>query len=478
MEGNLDDTLTGFNALSLGDSTANGRESADKVSQEPLVRQPDGMGGAGEHQKPQLEDSGVDQSGHWSPKDGESANGLESIQDDDVLYVGSSITVKTEGAPSKRGLGTLHRDLSHHLDDSQGHSMAEPMEKFQGQEKSGWIVSCVKSPKASLKHLVSKRVVGLDSVNLGQDGNLTHINALCQRGSNSSTIVSNRSGKSAKMHKNSDYARFNGYDRAGGHADYGKMGEQVVPRHGVKGYIGEAQYGQKSYESHGISPESLNRWLMALLKAFIIITVIYIIAITTLAIKRDIDNEIQKKRRMIKDEVLECQELYKKNQCSTLQIPALEEQCKKWESCMYKNELLYEETTSLSAEFLGGIINKFVSQLELRTVAIVMFTLVALLIGYNLMLSLRLRIFGNGNYPGYTHGGQLNFQGYPNHMLHYPPLIQNPYIVPNYFSMGGYPFIHDQRPQLDCYRRDSGSKHVKRGTSAWKRRFTSAWQDE
>lgn len=242
-----------------------------------------------------------------------------------------------------------------------------------------------------------------------------------------------------------------------------------------------------------ISPELFNGWVRAFFNVAVTSVLLYIGMVFVMAISRDINKGLEKQRQRVKEEALSCQEKYAKNQCSTVQVPAMEEQCKIWETCMYKDAMLYDEASFLSAEVLGGVINTFVSQLDVRTVGIVLIAFLALFVGSNYAISLgtNRNSTAAGRPSEYTNwfagmfsrtppnGSQIYT---PSPLMHIPapPIVHNPYLVPNYCPMGNYPYVGNYQQYEQPQKTDSTTaspKPIKRIGGAWKRRFTPEWED-
>ncbi|CDR95988.1 Nucleus export protein, putative [Babesia bigemina] len=253
-----------------------------------------------------------------------------------------------------------------------------------------------------------------------------------------------------------------------------------------------------SAEYQPMTPDLFNGWVRAFFNVAVTTVLLYLGLVFILAISRDIGNGLEKRRQMVKAEAMLCQELYRKNKCRTVNVPALEQQCRDWEACMYKDAILYDDTSFLSAEVLGGVINKFVSQLDVRTVGIVIAAFLALFVGSNCALSMSgsprqsrpgwfRRLFSRNRQPqdgsDILQGNGFATNPQVMHVMH------NPYLQPNYCLMGNYPYVdnryHSPTPpstSLNYYNDkpdDEASWSTKSGpTTAWKRRFTSTWVDQ
>ncbi|GBE59851.1 protein [Babesia ovata] len=259
-----------------------------------------------------------------------------------------------------------------------------------------------------------------------------------------------------------------------------------------------AAHKTESAEYQPMTPDLFNGWVRAFFNVAVTTVLLYLGLVFILAISRDIGNGLEKRRQMVKAEAMLCQELYRKNKCRTVNVPALEQQCRDWEACMYKDAILYDDTSFLSAEVLGGVINKFVSQLDARTVGIVIAAFLALFVGSNCALSMSgaprqsrpgwfRRLFSRNTQP--QDGSDLlqgnGFAANPQ-LMH---VMHNPYLQPNYCLMGNYPYVdtryHSRTPpstSLNYYNdkpEEEASWSSKSGpTTAWKRRFTSTWVDQ
>ncbi|ORM41568.1 Nucleus export protein BRL1 [Babesia sp. Xinjiang] len=253
-----------------------------------------------------------------------------------------------------------------------------------------------------------------------------------------------------------------------------------------------------SAERRIMTPEVFNGWVRAFFNVAVTSVLLYLGLIFIIAIGRDIGNGLEKRRQMVKAEAMLCQELYRKNKCRTVSVPALEQQCREWEACMYKDAILYDDASFLSAEVLGGVINKFVSQLDARTVGIVLVTFLALFLGSNCALSMSAttrpntsgwfgRWFSRNREP--PNGADLLQNGEYSSGPQMVHTVHNPYLQPNYLVMGSYPYVSHAYPtapyhstSLNYYNEDQDESSTwtnKSGRhSAWKRRFTSPWVDQ
>lgn len=241
-----------------------------------------------------------------------------------------------------------------------------------------------------------------------------------------------------------------------------------------------------------MTPDLFNGWVRAVFNVIVTTVLLYLGMVFIFAISRDIGNGVEKRRQMVKSEAMLCQELYRKNKCRTMLIPAMEEQCRQWEACMYKDAILYDDASFLSAEVLGGVINKFVSQLDGRTVGIVIAAFLALFVGSNCALSISSTsrpqsagwfrgLFGRGGPP--PNGSDLlqNPEYMPN--LEMIQAMRNPYLQPNYCVMGNYPYVNTGGYGNPSYGghgyyhdrpNEENEAYMKAARlSAWKRRFTS-----
>ncbi|GIX63322.1 nucleus export protein BRR6, putative [Babesia caballi] len=249
-------------------------------------------------------------------------------------------------------------------------------------------------------------------------------------------------------------------------------------------------------ERQPMTPEVFNGWVRAFFNVAVTTVLLYLGLVFILAISRDIGNGLEKRRQMVKAEAMLCQELFRKNKCRTVKVPALEQQCRDWEACMYKDAILYDDASFLSAEVLGGVVNKFFSQLDARTVGIVLASFLALFVGSNCALSMS---SSRSSSPGWfrslfsrrsqPENGSDLLQGNqfaPNAQL--MQVAHNPYMQPNYCVMGSYPYVNTgyypnsyRSTSLNYYndKSDEGSSWAGKSghASAWKRRFMSPWVD-
>ncbi|KAK1937488.1 hypothetical protein X943_002232 [Babesia divergens] len=251
-------------------------------------------------------------------------------------------------------------------------------------------------------------------------------------------------------------------------------------------------------EKQPMTPDLFNGWVRAIFNVTVMTVLLYLVMVGILAFRRDIGNNVERRRQTVKSDAMLCQENYRKNKCRTMKVPALESQCREWEACMYKDAILYDDASLLSAEVLGSVLNRFVSQLDTRTVGILLAGFLALFVGSNCALSMSsaARPPSQGWFKGWfsrnsppPNGSDLlqNTQFLLNPQLMHA--MHNPYLQPNYCVMGSYPyvnpgdFVHPYSSDVPSYYHDNHSEEhvspVKGGrTSAWKRRFMSPWVDQ
>lgn len=247
-----------------------------------------------------------------------------------------------------------------------------------------------------------------------------------------------------------------------------------------------------------MTPDLFNGWIRVIFNVVVTAVLLYLGLVFILAVSRDIGNGLEKRRQMVKAEARLCQDLYNKNKCRTVDVPALEHQCREWEACMYRDAILYDDASFLSAEVLGGVLNKFVSQLDARTVGIVIAAFLALFVGSNCALSMSSgpRAPSQGWFKGWLTRSNAPPNGsdiLPNGQYTPSPEIlqamRNPYLQPNYCVMGSYPYVNmggyapmNSYSSLGYYHDQQNSEAETTGRngriSAWKRRFMSPWVDQ
>ncbi|KAK2195221.1 bifunctional Brl1-Brr6 domain/Nucleus export protein Brl1-Brr6 [Babesia duncani] len=359
-----------------------------------------------------------------------SKSSINDTESDDVVFLGSNIVVKEEfDNRSSKSLKTIDQDMPRDMD---------------AQHPSGWHLTNLKGgAKATLK-VLGMKPGPKHATNDYQDSE-PRINSI-------------------------NYRRRMDVD-----------GPNIEPsfRSEQQRSIGTSNWIQ----SISYSPTILWEWFKTL--ACIIITSILIYHGLHFAqsIGKDIGSGIEKRRQSITENALICQKNYELNKCATDMVPAMDRQCKEWEICMLKNAALYEDSASVSAELYGGVINKFLSQFDVKSVAILTASILAFYIVSSWVRYAGLVSHGNGWFPGWmSRMPQNGTQLFPCAPM-MPPPAPHPYFFPNYTLVGDYPYVNtkssystdatDSSRYKDSYTNSRGSKKA----DVWKRRFISEWED-
>ncbi|KAI5171783.1 hypothetical protein NEFER03_1088 [Nematocida sp. LUAm3] len=111
----------------------------------------------------------------------------------------------------------------------------------------------------------------------------------------------------------------------------------------------------------------LSSYLSLLLNGFLVILSIVLIIKFVLMVKNDISVKTIRKLEENKQKIEECAKQYKLNRCSPEErVPALEEKCKEWETCM-RNDPLREELTRVVFQVASNTIEEFLNGISIRS---------------------------------------------------------------------------------------------------------------
>ncbi|TXT04369.1 hypothetical protein VHUM_04136 [Vanrija humicola] len=99
-----------------------------------------------------------------------------------------------------------------------------------------------------------------------------------------------------------------------------------------------------------------------------------------LAVRRDVQERIDEVSVEILQEIAECSQLYLKNRCEPeFRVPAMENACYAWETCMNRDPAVVGRAR-VGAETFAGVINSFVDAISWKTMLFTVTTLSLLIV--------------------------------------------------------------------------------------------------
>ncbi|BAM40541.1 conserved hypothetical protein [Theileria orientalis strain Shintoku] len=342
--------------------------------------------------------------------------------DDEVMFVGSSITVKTE-KEAKEPLSDEAYDAV--VDKSGG-----DQDGFKGDHadsagnKSGWLISNFKrAPRAHYVQNANSIRKGSNKGSLELLDNIIDIKDLSKVSSQCSTVSNNTSYTYPSSY------HFNCGDGRRSRRRRSSLRQYATPApcNYPLNYCDDIMYsngGNKGFLRF-FNPERINSWMKTIFNVTKTIILIYVVVSIFLIVKRDIETHIQRNVKTVDNESLTCLNEYKRNKCGVLEIPALVDQCREWEICMKKDSLNYENISLISASVIASSIKHFISQLDLKSLLFILF--IFLLILYRN----RPRQISHPSGTYYVDGSN----GYSQRL--------NRYFVPNYMNKSIYPYANN-----------------------------------
>ncbi|UKK01785.1 hypothetical protein MACK_001138 [Theileria orientalis] len=356
--------------------------------------------------------------------------------DDDVMFVGSSITVKTEKdakeSSSNEAYESVVNKSSGNLDTLKDDNVDN------ASNKSGWLISNFKrAPRAHYVH----------NANNIRKGSKYLTNHASRRNSNRGSLelldnimdikdLSKVSSQCSTVSNNTNYTYPSSY-----HINCSDGKKSRRKRTFLRQYINPApcnyplnycnddiMYGNDSNRGllRFFNPERINSWMKTIFNVTKTIILIYVVVSIFLIVKKDIETHIQRNVKTVDNESLTCLNEYKRNKCGILEIPALVDQCREWEICMKKDSLNYENISLISASVIASSIKHFISQLDLKSLLFILF--IFLLILY------RNRPQRQSSQPPGVYYMDGN-NGYSQRL--------NRYFVPNYLNKSIYPYANN-----------------------------------
>ena len=110
----------------------------------------------------------------------------------------------------------------------------------------------------------------------------------------------------------------------------------------------------------------LSSYLQLIVNFIAIIYIMFNVYTIIKSIKQDINHKIFIQSKNLLVEIESCRRQYSENHCFPDPVPALERQCAYWEKCMNQNPHGVGNTSSISAETIGMIINSLIEPLGLK----------------------------------------------------------------------------------------------------------------
>ncbi|CCC86751.1 hypothetical protein NCAS_0A01380 [Naumovozyma castellii] len=145
-----------------------------------------------------------------------------------------------------------------------------------------------------------------------------------------------------------------------------------------------------SINSHPISKVSysLISYLQLILNCITITAIFSFLTLFVRSIKKDLNSIWETQMNALKIESDLCQKNYFSNKCNaTRQLPAMENNCQKWETCMNRNnDIFFRARTTLSAKLCGDIINSFIDPIGWKPLIVILLGLLIWCFSSNFIL--------------------------------------------------------------------------------------------
>ncbi|KAF2191010.1 hypothetical protein K469DRAFT_719972 [Zopfia rhizophila CBS 207.26] len=134
-------------------------------------------------------------------------------------------------------------------------------------------------------------------------------------------------------------------------------------------------------ESHPYLPSILSFYLQLLLNCFLVFGAIYILYCFWHSVTDEVNIQAQKKMVEIMAEIATCAKNYRENKCDPkMRIPAMENLCSNWESCMQRDPKKVARA-SVTAKTFAMIFNSFVEEFSYKSM---IFTGIVIFGGFNI----------------------------------------------------------------------------------------------
>ncbi|ODV79949.1 uncharacterized protein CANTADRAFT_50134 [Suhomyces tanzawaensis NRRL Y-17324] len=119
-------------------------------------------------------------------------------------------------------------------------------------------------------------------------------------------------------------------------------------------------------------PYILSSYLQVLINAAVSLYAAYLFYAVVLSIRQDVLFKVSQQTRQLMVEIDSCRRAYYENNCMPETIvPALERQCAYWHKCMSQDPAKRGNTSSISAQTIGILINSLVEPLGIKFFCVV-----------------------------------------------------------------------------------------------------------
>jgi len=135
------------------------------------------------------------------------------------------------------------------------------------------------------------------------------------------------------------------------------------------------------------TPYILLGYLQFCFNLSLILLFLYLAVQFILTVQRDVEQRISEYSMEIVQEITMCALQHKANLCSTNPIPAMVQQCTKWETCMNRDPTVVGRA-KVGAELIAEVVNGFVEPISWKTLIFLLTSLSFLTVFINTFLSL------------------------------------------------------------------------------------------
>ncbi|CUM64330.1 uncharacterized protein PRCAT00001931001 [Priceomyces carsonii] len=158
-----------------------------------------------------------------------------------------------------------------------------------------------------------------------------------------------------------------GFNTSGNISPSQKNGLEYMLDEDSNAYLTLPPPWQKNSAPHERIPYLLSSYLQVLVNLIVSCYAFYLLYTIVSAIRRDINHKLSQHTSSTLVEIASCRRSYMENNCSPDEIvPALEKPCKYWLKCMNQDPHNGGNTSLISAETLGMIVNSLVEPLGLK----------------------------------------------------------------------------------------------------------------
>jgi hypothetical protein len=152
-----------------------------------------------------------------------------------------------------------------------------------------------------------------------------------------------------------------------------KANANTPPGPGQAGYVTQAGHFFSWLEAHPHLPSVLSFWFQLLVNTCLGLAFLYGLYHVWSSVMADVDIESKKYETDIMVEIAFCAKQYKENQCHpNTRVPALEQACGNWESCMQRDPKKVARA-SVTAKTFAMIFNAFVEEFSYKSMVWIAF---------------------------------------------------------------------------------------------------------